>query len=57
MLTLSPQLALVLFVVGVVAGHRYRRVWKQKGSSAEAWLFGSISAIGLLGAALIPVMA
>ncbi|MEM1174634.1 MAG: hypothetical protein AAGI27_07455 [Pseudomonadota bacterium] len=54
-LTLPHTVALMLFVVAVIAGHRYRRVWKQKGSRREAWIYGLIAAVGLAAAALIPM--
>ncbi|MEM6512474.1 MAG: hypothetical protein AAF660_05640 [Pseudomonadota bacterium] len=52
---LPNSIALLLFIVAVIAGHRYRRVWKQGGSRREAWVYGLIAAVGLMGAALIPM--
>ncbi|MEO0691094.1 MAG: hypothetical protein AAFY51_12465 [Pseudomonadota bacterium] len=54
-ITLSPTSALILFVVGVLAGYQYRRVWKAEGSGAQLWLFGAIAAACLLAVGLIPL--
>lgn len=54
-LTLSPAVALAVFVVAVIAGHRYRRVWKTEGSRTAAWFWGLLAAAGLIIAALIPL--
>ncbi|MEM9898785.1 MAG: hypothetical protein AAF742_05350 [Pseudomonadota bacterium] len=54
-ITLSPTLALILFVVGVLAGYKYRRVWKAEGPRAQLWVFGIIAAGCLLAVGLIPL--
>ena len=54
-LVLTPDIATVLFVLAVFAGHRYRRVWKTGGPAWQAWLFGAIAATGILILGLIPL--
>lgn len=55
--TLSPLQATLLFVVAVIAGYRYRRVWKTEGPAWQAWVFGLIAAVCLLSVAFLPVKA
>jgi len=52
---LSPLVATLLFVVAVLAGHRYRRNWKQEGPAWKAWVFGSVAAICFLTVGLVPI--
>lgn len=52
---LSPLVATALFVTAVLAGHRYRRVWKTEGPAWRAWLYGSVAGLCLLALALIPM--
>ncbi|MEM9012086.1 MAG: hypothetical protein AAGE18_12715 [Pseudomonadota bacterium] len=54
-LTLTPVSATALFVLAVIAGYRYRRVWKQQGPAWQAWLFGSVAAACLLALGFIPL--
>nr|WP_247742718.1 hypothetical protein [Shimia sp. R9_1] len=54
-LILSPVVATVLFVLACLAGHRYRRVWKEEGPRWQLWLFGLVAASCLLLVALLPV--
>ncbi|MEM8984666.1 MAG: hypothetical protein AAGC71_16760 [Pseudomonadota bacterium] len=54
-ITLPSSASLALFVIAVIAGHQYRRVWKENGSRRQAWVFGLIAATGLIAAALIPM--
>nr|WP_247738852.1 MULTISPECIES: hypothetical protein [unclassified Shimia] len=54
-LILSPAVATVLFVLACLAGHRYRRVWKEEGPRWQLWLFGLVAASCLLLVALLPV--
>ena len=56
-LTFSPAVATALFVVACLAGHRYRRVWKQGGPTWQAWLFGTVAAVSLLALAFLPLRA
>lgn len=53
---LTPIAATAIFVVGIVSGYQYRRVWKTAGPAWQAWLFGSIAAASLLGLAFIPLV-
>jgi hypothetical protein len=52
---LSPWLATGLFVLACLAGHRYRRVWKEEGSRWQLWLFGLTAALCLLIVGLMPL--
>lgn len=56
-LTLTPATATVLFVIAVVAGYRYRRVWKTEGPAWEAWVYGTVAAGCLLALGFIPLEA
>ena len=47
-LTLTPLSATIIFILAVVAGYRYRRVWKAEGPRWQAWVFGSVAAVCLL---------
>ena len=53
--SLPPMIALVIFVIGVVAGVQYRRVWKAEGPRAQLWIFGVRASGCLLTVALIPL--
>ena len=54
-LSLSPALATVLFIVAVVAGIRYRNVWKNEGPRWQLWVLGAVAAVCLLTVAFVPV--
>ena len=54
-LFLTPVTATVLFVIAVIAGYRYRRVWKSEGPAWQAWLFGTIAAACLLVLGFMPL--
>lgn len=54
-LTLSPMIAVALFCVTCLAGHRYRHVWKAEGPRYQYWLFGLIAAAGLLILGFVPI--
>ncbi|MEM6585929.1 MAG: hypothetical protein AAF692_09255 [Pseudomonadota bacterium] len=56
-LTLTPAFALILFVIAVVAGTQYRRVWKAEGPRAQLWAYGVIAGGCLLAVGLIPLSA
>ena len=53
--SLPPVIALVIFVIGVVAGVQYRRVWKAEGSRTQLWIFGVVASVCLLTVALVPL--
>lgn len=55
--TLSPAVAVVLIFAAVLAGNRYRRVWKAEGPRWQLWLFGLIAAACLLTLAFVPLAA
>lgn len=52
---LTPVSATALFVIAVIAGYRYRRVWKTEGSARQAWFYGCLAAATLLALALLPM--
>lgn len=54
-LILSPAVATTLFVLACLAGHRYRRVWKEEGPRWQLWVSGLIAASCLLVLALVPL--
>ena len=56
-LSLTPLTATAVFLVAVLAGYRYRRVWKTQGPAWQAWLYGSIAAACLLALGFIPLKA
>ncbi|MFV0473602.1 MAG: hypothetical protein ACK5MQ_05270 [Pikeienuella sp.] len=47
-LTLTPASATILFIIGCLAGYRYRHVWKAEGPRWQLWLFGLVAAGALL---------
>ncbi|MEL6584823.1 MAG: hypothetical protein AAFQ36_13410 [Pseudomonadota bacterium] len=55
-LTLTPMLATVIFVAAVIAGYRYRRVWKAEGPRWQLWFFGVVAALCLATVAFVPVV-
>ncbi|MEM1050323.1 MAG: hypothetical protein AAGL24_29495 [Pseudomonadota bacterium] len=54
-LMLTPVVATALFVLAVLAGYRYRRVWKSQGPKWQLWLFGLVAATCLLALGFIPL--
>ena len=54
-ITLTPLAATAIFVVAVVAGYQYRRIWKAEGPRWQLWIAGLIAAICLLTVAFLPV--
>ncbi|WP_083097002.1 hypothetical protein [Pseudophaeobacter leonis] len=54
-LTLTPLTATVLIFLAVLAGNRYRRVWKTEGPRWQLWLFGLLAALALLTLAFVPM--
>ncbi|MDQ2093356.1 hypothetical protein [Rhodalgimonas zhirmunskyi] len=55
MLPLTPTIATLLFVLGCLAGYRYRRVWKAEGPRWQLWLYGLVAAAALLILAFVPM--
>ncbi|TCL09499.1 hypothetical protein BXY66_1548 [Shimia isoporae] len=53
--TLSPATATLIFVVAVLAGHRFRRIWKDEGPRWQLWVTGLLAAVCLLTVALLPL--
>lgn len=54
-LTLSSGVATGLFVAAVIAGMRYRSVWKAEGPRWQLWVFGLIAGCCLLAVGLLPL--
>jgi len=54
-ITLTPFIATILIFLAVLAGNRYRRVWKAEGPRWQLWLFGLIAAAALLTLAFVPM--
>ncbi|OIQ38340.1 MAG: hypothetical protein BM560_19290 [Roseobacter sp. MedPE-SWde] len=54
-ITLTPHIATILIFLAVLAGNRYRRVWKAEGPRWQLWLFGLIAAAALLTLAFVPM--
>lgn len=54
-LTLTPGIATAIFIAAVLAGHRYRRVWKAEGPRWQLWLFGLLAACGLAVLGFVPL--
>ena len=52
---LTPLTATLIFVVAVIAGYRYRRVWKAEGPRWQLWLFGLLAAVCLLAVGFLPL--
>ena len=55
-LTLTPMVSTILFVIAVLAGMRYRTVWKAEGPRWQLWVFGLVSGGCLLILGFIPVL-
>lgn len=54
-MTLTPLTATLLIFVAVLAGNRYRRVWKAEGPRWQLWLFGLVAAAALLTLGFLPM--
>ena len=54
-ITLTPLIATILIFLAVLAGNRYRRVWRAEGPRWQLWLFGLIAAAALLTLAFVPM--
>ncbi|MEM1431865.1 MAG: hypothetical protein AAGG09_20595 [Pseudomonadota bacterium] len=54
---LTPVTATLLFVLAVLAGYRYRRVWKAQGPRWQLWLWGTAAAVCLAIVSFIPLQA
>jgi hypothetical protein len=48
-------MATVLIFLAVLAGNRYRRIWKTEGPRWQLWLFGLLAACALLMLAFVPM--
>ncbi|MCW9041795.1 MAG: hypothetical protein OQK05_00510 [Pseudopelagicola sp.] len=58
-LHLTSLTGTVLIVVVVLAGHRFRKAWKDRESDprwkVRAWIYGSVAFFGLLVLAFVPL--
>ncbi len=54
-LYLTPVTATLVFVIAVLAGHRYRKVWKADGPRWQLWVYGCIAAACLLVVGFLPL--
>ncbi|WP_243614164.1 hypothetical protein [Shimia aestuarii] len=58
-LHLTPLSGTILVVIVVLAGHRFRKAWKERetdsGWKTRAWLFGLVAFVGLLVLAFVPL--
>ncbi|MEM6323156.1 MAG: hypothetical protein AAF748_05705 [Pseudomonadota bacterium] len=54
-LYLTPLPATLIFVLAILAGHSYRRVWKAEGPRWQLWVYGTLAAACLIAVALTPV--
>lgn len=52
---LTPLFATALFVLAVLAGYQYRKVWKTQGPAWKAWLYGTTAALCLFAVAFVPM--
>lgn len=53
--TLSPLVATLMFVLAIIAGYQYRRIWKTDGAAWKAWLYGLTAGGCLLALGFLPV--
>ncbi|MEM7082058.1 MAG: hypothetical protein AAF465_04950 [Pseudomonadota bacterium] len=54
---LSPPVAVAIFIITVLAGYQYRRVWKADGSRTGLWVWGSVAFLGFAILGLVPLSA
>ncbi|MDA7430815.1 hypothetical protein PGB28_20330 [Primorskyibacter aestuariivivens] len=54
-MTLTSAVATVVFVLSCLGGYRYRRVWKAEGPRWQLWLYGALTAAGLLTLGFVPL--
>ncbi len=54
-ISLTPGVALVLFVIACLSGYGYRRVWKAGGPRWQLWIYGLVAAATLLTLGFVPM--
>ena len=54
-LTLTPLTATTIFILACLAGHRFRRNWKEEGPRWKYWVYGPLAAVCLLSVGLLPL--
>ena len=52
---LPPIAATALFTIAILAGHQFRRNWKNEGPAWKAWLFGVVAAGCFAAVAFVPL--
>lgn len=55
-LALSSPVATVIFVMACFCGYQYRRVWKTEGPRYLLWIYGVLTATGLLVLGFVPLV-
>lgn len=55
-LALSSPVATVIFVLACIFGYQYRRVWKAEGPRYLLWIYGALTAAGLLVLGFVPLV-
>ncbi len=54
-IALTPQIATAIFVAACLLGYQYRRVWRNEGPRWQLWLYGILTAAGLLTLGFLPL--
>ena len=54
---LTPFVATVIFVVGCLAGFKFRRTWANEGPRWQLWVFGTLAAAAFLLVGFVPLSA
>ncbi len=58
-LHLTPLTGTILMVIVVLAGHRFRKAWKDRESdprwTRRAWIYGTVAFLGLIVLAFVPL--
>ena len=52
---LTPLTATAIFVLSCFCGQRYRKVWKTEGPVWQLWIYGLLTAAGLLTLGFVPL--
>ncbi|MEM9248393.1 MAG: hypothetical protein AAGB05_06805 [Pseudomonadota bacterium] len=54
-IVLTPLTATLFFVLAVLAGYRYRRIWKAEGPRWQLWVWGLAAAACLAVVSFVPL--
>ena len=56
---LTPLTGTILFVIVALAGHRFRKAWKERETdpnwAIRAWVYGTVAFLGLITLAFVPM--